>query len=185
MQFTIYKKFNMGKKREEFRIVLFLISFLISMSTYSQFKVDAGKDTTFCTGQNIDSLFLGTTAKFENGIPPYSIQWECKIPKGLDAYYTASDLLSDSTILSPRFLYPLNPGEWIKFTLHVTDSENNYSKDSISIRFSIFDYLTGGGQTRFYIEKGDSILVNFNDVGIGGGISPLTYQWQPKTYLTV
>ena len=146
--------------------------------------IDAGKDTTFCTGQNIDSLFLGATAKIENGIPPFSIQWECKIPKGLDEYYTASDLLSDSTILSPRLLYPLNPGEWIKFILHVTDSENNYSKDSISIRFSIFDYLTGGGQTRFYIEKGDSILLNFSDAGIGGGISPLTYNWQPKTYLT-
>jgi hypothetical protein len=184
MQFTIYKKFNIGKKREEFRIVLFLISFLISMSTYSQFKVDAGKDTTFCTGQNIDSLFLGITAKIENGIPPFSIQWECKIPKGLDAYYTASVLLSDTTILSPRLLYPLNPGEWIKFTLHVTDSENNYSKDSISIRFSIFDYLTGGGQTRFYIENGDSILLNFNNTGIGGGIAPLTYHWSSKTYLS-
>ena len=184
MQFTIYKKFNIGKKREEFRIVLFLISFLISMSTYSQFKVDAGKDTTFCTGQNIDSLFLGITAKIENGIPPFSIQWECKIPKGLDAYYTASVLLSDTTILSPRLLYPLNPGEWIKFTLHVTDSENNYSKDSISIRFSISDYLTGGGQTRFYIENGDSILLNFNNTGIGGGIAPLTYHWSSKTYLS-
>lgn len=174
----------MRKKREEFRIVLFLISFLISMSTYSQFKVDAGKDTTFCTGQNIDSLFIGTTAKIENGIPPYSIQWECNIPKGLDAYYTASDLLSDTTILTPYFLYNPNHVEWIKFILHVTDSENNYSKDSIFIRFSNFVYSTGGGQTRFYIEKGDSILLNFSDVGIGGGISPLTYHWQPKTYLS-
>ena len=174
----------MGKKREEFRILLFLISFLISTSTYSQFKVDAGKDTTFCTGQNIDSLFLGATTKIENGTPPFSIQWECKIPKGLDAYYTASDLLSDTTILSPYFLYNTNHVEWIKFILHVTDSENNYAKDSIFIRFSKFGYLTGGGQTRFYIEKGDSILLNFSDAGIGGGISPLTYQWQPKTYLS-
>ncbi len=155
-----------------------------SFNVKAQLTVNAGKDTTFCTGQNIDSLILGTTAKIDNGIPPFSIRWECKIHKGLDSYYTASDLLSDSTILSPRFLYPINLGEWIIFTLHVTDSENNYSKDNISIRFSIFDYLTGGGQTRFYIEKGDSILLNFNDAGIGGGISPLTYQWQPKTFLS-
>jgi hypothetical protein len=184
MQFTTPKKFNMGKKREEFRIVLFLISFLISMSTYSQFKVDAGKDTTFCTGQNIHSLILGTTAKIENGFPPYSIVWECKIPKGGYSFFTASDLLSDTTILSPYFLYNPNHVEWIKFILHVTDSENKYAKDSIFIRFSKFGYLTGGGQTRFYIEKGDSILLNFNNTGIGGGISPLTYHWSPKTYLS-
>jgi len=184
MQFKIYKKLKMDRCGAGFKFLLILISFFISTGSYSQLKVDAGKDTTFCTGQNIDSLFLGTTAKIENGTPPFSIQWECKIPKGMDSFFTASDLLSDTTILSPRFLFPPNQGEWIKFILHVTDSENNYSKDSINIRFSIFDYLTGGGQTRFYIEKGDSILLNFNNTGIGGGISPLTYHWQPKTYLS-
>lgn len=165
-------------------ILILVCSTFFSFNVQAQLTVNAGKDTTFCTGQNIDSLLLGTTAKIENGIPPFSIQWECKIPKGLDSYYTASDLLSDTTILSPRFLSPMNPGEWIKFTLHVTDSENNYSKDSIFIRFSIFGYLTGGGQTRFYIEKGDSILLKFNDAGIGGGIPPLNFNWQPKTYLS-
>ena len=150
----------------------------------AQLMVDAGKDTTFCTGQNIESLQLGTTAKIENGTEPYTIAWECKIPKGLDSYFTASDLLSDTTILSPYFLYNPIHIEWIKFTLHVTDSENKYAKDSIYIRFSKFGYLTGGGQTIFYIEKGDSILLNINNAGIGGNIPPLTYYWQPRTYLS-
>jgi len=78
---------------------------------------------------------------------------------------------------------PINV-EWIKFTLLVIDSEGNYAKDSIYIRFSKFGFLTGGGQTWFYIEKGDSIQLNFNSSGIFGGISPLKYHWSPKTYLS-
>lgn len=165
-------------------LVLLIILGLLPVNGKAQLIVYAGEDTTYCTGQNIDSLKLGTNAKIENAVAPFTIAWECKIPKGLDSYFTASDILSDTTILSPYFLYnPVNV-EWIKFTLHVSDSENKYAKDSIYIRFSKFAYFTGGGQTIFFIEKGDSILLNINNVGIGGNIPPLTYYWQPRTYLS-
>lgn len=171
------------KPRKILWILITLLGFLPTNGK-AQLMVDAEKDTTFCTGQNIESLQLGTNVKIENSKEPNAIAWECKIPRGPDSYFTASDLLSDTTILSPYFLYnPVNV-EWIKCTLHVTDSENKYAKDSICIRFSKFGYLTGGGQTIFYIEKGDSILLNINNAGIGGNIPPLTYYWQPRTYLS-
>jgi hypothetical protein len=174
----------MSTKPTKILWILITLLDLLPTNGKAQLMVDAGKDTTFCTGQNIHSLILGTTAKIENGFPPYSIVWECKIPKGGYSFFTASDLLSDTTILSPYFLYNPIHVKRIKFILHITDSENKYAKDSIFIRFSKFGYLTGGGQTRFYIEKGDSILLNFNSFGIFGGISPLTYHWSPKTYLS-
>jgi hypothetical protein len=174
----------MSTKKSNILWILITLLGILPTNGKAQLMVDAGKDTTFCTGQNIESLQLGTNVKIENGKEPNAIAWECKIPRGSDSYFTASDLLSDTTILSPYFLYnPVNV-EWIKFTLHVTDSENKYSKDSIYIRFSKFGYLTGGGQTIFFIEKGDSILLNINNVGIGGNIPPLTYYWQPRTYLS-
>jgi hypothetical protein len=82
-------------------------------------------------------------------------------------------------------LYNPNHTEWIKFTLHVTDAEGNNAKDSLFIRFSKFGYLTGGRET-YFLQKGDSIQVQFNSntIAIGGGIQPLEYHWQPKTGLT-
>lgn len=167
-------------------ILLGLITLLgiLPINVKAQLLVDAGRDTTFCTGQNIKSLQLGTTVKIENAKEPYTIAWECKIPKGLNSHYTASDLLSDTTILLPYFLYNPIHAEWIKFTLHVIDSVGKYAKDSILVRFSKFGYLTGGGQVVFFIQKGDSILLNAKNSGILGGIPPLTYHWQPITYLS-
>ena len=147
--------------------------------------VDAGKDTTYCTGQNINSLILGTTAKIENGNPPYKIAWEytCRLTDNL--IFSASDFLNDTTLQSPTFKdIPPVGQDWLKFTLTVTDSKNNIAMDSLFVRFSRFAYLTGGGQPRFYIEKGDSILLTFPNSGIFGGIEPLTYYWQPKTNLS-
>ena len=164
--------------------IIVLVFTLTWFSSYSQLIVDAGKDTTFCTGQNINTMILGTTAKIMNGRPPFKFAWECTYRLTDKLIFTASDFLNDTTLQSPTFKDITVDQDWLKFTLTVTDSENNYTKDSIFIRFSKFDYLTGGGQTRFYIEKGDSILLNFNDVGIGGGISPLKHQWQPKAYLS-
>jgi len=179
------KTIRMSTKPRKILWILITLLGIIPTNGKAQLMVDAGKDTTFCTGQNIDSLFLGTTAKIENGFPPYSIVWECKIPKGGYSFFTASDLLSDTTILSPYFLYNPIHVKRIKFILHVTDSENKYAKDSIYIRFSKFGYLTGGGQTIFYIEKGDSILLNINNAGIDGNIPPLTYYWRPRIYLSM
>ena len=142
---------------------------------YKKLTVDAGNDTTYCTGKGIDSLFLGVNALIKNGTAPYSISWECKVPKGLNTFFTASDLLSDTTILSPQILYAPSNAKWINFVLHITDSVNNYAMDSIKVRFSKFAYLTGYSVHELY--KGDSIL--FQSASIGGGIAPLKFHWQP------
>ncbi len=146
--------------------------------------VDAGKDTTFCTGQNFNTMILGTTAKIMNGKPPFKFAWECTYRLTDKLIFTASDFLNDTTLQSPTFKDITLDQDWLKFTLTVTDSENNIARDSLFVRFSSFSYLTGGGQPWFYIEKGDSILLTFPNSGIGGGIEPLTHYWQPKTYLS-
>ena len=184
MQFKIQKKFNLVKKGNVPRIVIFLISFLISTSTNSQFKVDAGKDTTYCVSAWFKPMILGADVRVENGTPPYTFAWEYYQKISDKFIITASNYLNDTTLQSPLIDNYLSWPEWRKFILHVTDANGNYAKDSIFIRLSLFSYLTGGGQTIFYIEKGDSILLNFNNSGIFGGISPLTYHWSPKTYLS-
>jgi hypothetical protein len=146
--------------------------------------VDAGKDTTFCTGQNINTMILGTTAKIMNGKSPFKFAWECTYRLTDKLIFTASDFLNDTTLQSPTFKDITVDQDWLKFTLTVTDSENNIARDSLFVRFSSFSYLTGGGQPWFYVEKGDSILLTFPNSGIGGGIEPLTHYWQPKTYLS-
>lgn len=146
--------------------------------------VDAGKDTTYCTAQNINSLILGTTSKIANGKPPFKYAWECTYRLSDKLIFSASDFLNDTSLQSPVFKDIPVDQDWLKFTLTVTDSENNFAMDSLFVRFSRFAYLTGGGQSRFYIEKGDSILLTFPNSGIGGGIEPLSYYWRPKTFLS-
>lgn len=158
-------------------VLLFCLGF--SLSNYGQLNVDAGKDTTYCTGNG--KMYLGNNVTIKNGVEPYSIKWECKVPRGgLHPYYTASDLLTDSTAVSPIIRGVPTSNEWIKFTLHVTDSQNNYATDIIKVRFSNFVLSTG-----YYgvdLKKGDSIL--FNQSSVGGGIEPLSFYWQPKTGLS-
>jgi len=141
--------------RSEKLLVLILISCIgISYSCLGQLTVDVGKDTTYCTG--VGKMYLGKNVTIKNGIEPYTLAWECKVPKGLNSFFHASDLLSDTTAISPYFTYNPTNNRWIKFILHVTDSDNNYRKDSILVRFSEFGYLTGYGGIE--IKKGDSFL---------------------------
>jgi hypothetical protein len=168
-------------KQKNIIVLLFILTWF---SSYSQLIVDAGKDTTFCTGQNINTMILGTTAKIMNGKPPFKFAWECTYRLTDKLIFSASDFLNDTTLQSPTFKNIPVDQDWLRFTLTVTDSENNVARDSLFVRFSSFSYLTGGGQPWFYIEKGDSILLTFPNSGIGGGIEPRTYYWQPKTYLS-
>jgi hypothetical protein len=161
------------------RILLLFLGFSFPFISFGQLIVDAGKDTTYCTGKG--KMYLGTNVTIKNGVEPYSISWECKVPRGgLHPFYTAKDLLSDSTAVSPIIKGVPISNEWINFTLHVTDSQNNSARDDIKVRFSNFVLSTG-----YYgveLKKGDSIL--FNQSSVGGGIEPLSFYWQPKTGLS-
>jgi hypothetical protein len=171
-------KIIMKTKKYNFLLLILCFGFFSTMSSYGQLSVDIGKDTTYCA--DVGKMYLGDKMIIKNGVEPYSIKWECKVPKGLYSYFTASDFLNDTTAISPFLTYTPPNNQWIKFTIHVTDSKNNYTMDSIRVRFSKFAYLTG--YAGIEIKKGDSILFKYSSVG--GGIEPLEYQWQPKTGLS-
>jgi len=166
------------KIKKNIQIVFFSSLILFAFKPcFSQLTVDAGKDTTYCVGLYASTMYL-ESATIEGGIEPYTIAWECKVPKGSYSYYTASDLLNDTTVLEPQIRSTF--GGKIKYVLNVTDSENNYAKDSIYVRFSSYIYLTG--YHVYEVNKGDSVL--FYDSPIIGGIGPLTYHWEPTIGLT-
>lgn len=98
--------------------------------------VDAGKDTTYCTGQNINSLILGAVSKVTNGKPPYKFAWECDYRITDKLVFSASFLLNDTTLQTPTFKSIPVDQDWLKFTLTVTDSESNVTRDSLFVRFS-------------------------------------------------
>jgi hypothetical protein len=178
---TRFTKLSLTPIKQSFLFAVFL---MISMVSYAQLSVDAGKDTTYCVSAWFKPMILGADVQVENGTPPYTFAWEYYQKISDKFIVTASDYLNDTSLQSPLIISYLSWPEWRKFILHVTDANGNYAKDSIYIRLSLFVYLTGGGQERFYIEKGDSILLRFPNSGVGGGIEPLTYYWQPKTYLS-
>ncbi len=151
-----------------------------SLNLFSQFVVDAGKDTTICA-----SLYF-TEAKLENvtvsnGEAPYTIKWECNVEYSVNSKLTASDLLKDTTVLTPTIIKPLKDysNKWILFTVEVTDKNGNQAKDSLKVRFSSYKYLMG--YTVKEINRGDSILLQGSSVI--GGIAPVSYHWQPEEYL--
>ncbi|RLD60598.1 MAG: hypothetical protein DRJ01_09360 [Bacteroidetes bacterium] len=157
------------------KILILLIVFCrISFHSYSQLNVDAGNDTSFC--RPADTIYLGENARIENAVEKVQIAWECELNIG-SHIFTASDLLSDTTILTPYFIdYPISP-EWITFTLHVTDSVGDYAKDSIKVRFSNFAYSLY--EYHFDIHQGDSIQFDGQDY-IAGGVPPLNIVWTPS-----
>lgn len=168
----------MKTKNCYFIVLLLYFSFSFSICSFGQLIVDAGKDTTYCTG--VGKMYLGNNVTIENGVEPYSISWECNVKLTEYLTYTAKDFLNDTTLLSPLIIGHISGLEWIKFIIHVRDSQNNYARDSIYVRFSTFAFSTGFIEIE--LEKGDSIL--FNQSTVGGGIEPLKFHWQPKTGLS-
>ncbi len=129
---------------------------LLSFSSFSQLTVDAGNDTTYCTGFYTDTMYLGSNLTIINGVAPFTIAWECKVPKGLNSFFTAKDILNDTTARSPIIEY--TPAEKITFYINVTDSIGNIAKDSINTGFSSCACLTG--YAVIFIDRGDSIWLD-------------------------
>ena len=168
----------MKTKNCYFIVLLLYFSFSFSSYSFGQLIVDAGKDTTYCTG--VGKMYLGNNVIIENGVEPYSISWECNVKLTEYLTYTAKDFLNDTTLLSP-LITSLTPWpEWTKFIIHVKDSQNNYARDSINVRFSVFISLMFNYEVK--LKKGDSIL--FNTSSVEGGIEPLKFYWQPKAGLS-
>ncbi|HKJ44010.1 MAG TPA: T9SS type A sorting domain-containing protein [Sunxiuqinia sp.] len=161
------------------KIKLLIFFLILSTNCFAQLTVDAGKDTTYCLGMYPHDMILGSDASIKNGVEPYTIAWEANVPLW-SKKYTASDFLSDTTLLTPKLKSSATGSNWTTFILHVTDSENQTASDSIRVRFSSYVYLTG--YSVYELDKGDSIL--FHEASVDGGIGPLTYRWQPTIGLS-
>lgn len=140
-------------------------------------SVDAGKDTVFCSGLYPDTMVLGTDIKLNNGVPPYTYAWECQYKPTEKLSYSASDILSDTTIATPYFTnLPLDHDK-LKFFLHVTDNAGNSATDSITVGFSGCGCYTG--IIVIQLNKGDSVLLD-----AGSPIEKFVdYYWKPSTGL--
>ena len=127
---------------------------------FSKLTVDLGKDTVFCAGFYPDTMRMRDNIIIENGTEPYTYAWECTKRLTHATVLTASDYLSDTTILNPYFKN-WDTGsdiDWVKFYLHVTDSTGAYGMDSINIGFS--GCICPLGYDVIEIHKGDSILLD-------------------------
>ena len=163
---------------------LLLFSFwcclLWSFDSYGQLKLELGNDTTYCSDPNTTAIPMGIKVDIKNGVEPYIYAWECKIvPYGILKPQTASDVLNDSTLLSPTFIN----GIWlyadkIKFILHVKDHAGNSVKDSVNFRFSSYGCILG--YQVIELAKGDSVWL---DAGKPSG-SVASYYWEPVEGLT-
>ena len=155
---------------------------LLSLTGFSQFAVDAGKDTTYCYSICSDKkLYLGKDIKIKNGMEPYTFAWECAVPVTSRLTFTASDFLNDTTQTVPYFVDHHLDQKWVKYILHVTDKNGDRAKDSLRVRFSSFGYSLG--YQVIELARGDSFLIRAG--GVTGGISPLKFlQWTPTKGLS-
>lgn len=162
--------------------LIFACCIALSVRSYAQLTVNVGKDTTYCSNLTTIKIPMGLKVNVQNGVEPYTYAWDCKIvPYGILAPLTASDILNDSTLMSPTFKRDVGAYvDQLKLKLQVTDHAGNTATDSMNVRFSKFTYLTG--YIVVEINKGDSTRFKFSSVV--GGIEPLKYQWQPGKGLT-
>ena len=166
-----------------FLFIVFLFSLYTLSAQENVFKVDCGRDTTFCVGTYRcgTCYYIGSRVKLANGVPPYQFAWSCKPRKiTTTVTFSASDFLNDTTIVNP---YAKDLGvqnkPW-RFYLKVRDSNDKVSIDSIDIQCSTFIFSTYEINLTLYI--GDSIQFH-NDIFVGGGIPPVKYYWTPGTGL--
>jgi len=156
-------------------LVALFLSASLKVPAQEKFTVDAGNDLHFCdTGTEINAH-----VSIENGVEPYQYAWEYSIKIGR-LTFTASDFLSDSTLLSPIIKDPVwsfSSGP-AKFILNVTDANGNKAKDSLNISGTMCIQLLGYVVKE--INKGDSVWL---DAGVPSGSIDRLY-WYPSYGLT-
>jgi hypothetical protein len=167
-------------KIKKYYLVLLITCLSFYFNSFGQLTVDVGKDTTYCTSPNTTSIPMGLKVIIKNGIEPYNLAWECLVtPYGILKPQTASDILNDTTILSPTILN----GTWlyadnIKFRLTVKDHAGKYASDSITIGFSKCGCILG--YQVIELNKGDSVLLNAGTPQE----SVAAYYWEPSDGLS-
>ncbi|RPH73559.1 hypothetical protein EHM76_05165, partial [bacterium] len=152
-------------------LILFLI--LLSIRTFGQLSVNAGNDTAICVSTSgFDTIDIGGNPSASGGVEPYNYTWSTNYIVGSHSY-GASHFLDDSTNSNPKLVNPTL--DFLKLKLIVTDNLGAQAEDSITIRFSIFYYLTI--ECIDFINQGDTVTLSGN---MGQGIGPLSYAWSPN-----
>lgn len=127
----------------------------------------------FCSGAT-DTLYVGQNVEVSGGNPPYAYAWSCKPQEqGLETI-TASDLLSDTTIVNPYFKW--SPIEH-KFPLYlkVTDAKGNIAIDSLFLLWETFIYLTDGDNDLVRNNEGNKIYLTGEQPGMDCLFPPMSY----------
>jgi hypothetical protein len=168
------QNYSIPIRKIRYACFMYCLSFIYLLSGYSQLTLDAGKDTTFCVSLESDTMYIGTNLSIVNGSPPCSFAWECKVPKGLYSFYTASDLLNDTTLRSPYIIFGPTITDSIMFHLYLSDNSNDTISDSLLVRFS--QCICPLGYTVFRLNQGDSLWL---DAGIPDG-KYVKYYYEPS-----
>ena len=150
-----------------------IILILLSSRVYGQLMVNAGEDTAICAnGWDFDTVEIGGNPTASGGVEPYIYTWSTNYTIG-SYIFGASYFLDDSTKSNPKVMCPTL--DILKLKLIVTDNQGAIAEDSITIRFSIFDYLTI--ECIYFINQGDTVTLSGN---MGQGIGPLSFTWSPN-----
>lgn len=134
----------------------------------------AGQDAIFCAS-NLEQIILGGSPTAWGGVEPYDYSWSGEaLYEG--SIHTAADLLDTTGAANPGFISLVDS---LSLFLEVTDAMGSVGRDTVNVRFSIFDVCMD--DWREYIIEGDSIQLAHC---IEGGLGPLSYSWLPEENLS-
>lgn len=165
-------------------LILMALFLVISPEIIAQCIADAGPDRVVCIGNNgLEPLQIGGNPTAVSGTPPFTYTWEGRyvITIGtLTFITTASEILNDTTLANPTvvnndLLYNF------RLILTITDADNNVSKDTMEVYYSIFGITMDINM--YTINQGDSIFLDRGS-NVFGGKPPYQYLWQPNHGLT-
>jgi len=162
--------------------ILLLLGLILipGLQLFAQCVADAGPDKVVCIGNDgLEPIQIGGNPTAVSGTPPFTYTWEGRyeITIGtLTFVTTASEILNDTTLANPTVVNNdlLNN---FRLILTIKDADNNVSKDTMELYYSIFNYTMQ--MYIFSINQGDSILLNMGS-NVGGGMPPLQYLWRPN-----
>lgn len=162
-------------------LLMLYVSVCFTENCYGQLTVDVGNDINYCTDLNTSSVPMDLKINITNGVAPYTYAWQCLVvPYGILKPLSASDILNDSTLVSPTIIGSiwLFTQKKVKFILTITDQAGNHAKDSMNVDFSTCSCTTG--YQVIELNKGDSVWLN---AGNPQG-SVASYYWEPSIGLS-
>lgn len=159
--------------REENEVLMNKDYYYYSLHKNGQLIINAGNDTAICANESdFNAINIGGNPTAFGGVEPYVYKWTTNYSVASQSF-GASFFLDDTTKSNPKLIRPAL--DFINLKLIVTDNEGTMAEDSITIRFSSFNYLSI--DCIYFINQGDTVTLSGN---MGKGIGPLRYIWSPN-----